>query len=64
MKLQKCVFKREKDNSWEEGIAQLNYSWGCHDVKCILDKDLNKIESCFDYRLKDGPNCYFILYED
>jgi hypothetical protein len=62
MKLQRCIFKRDEDSYWEPGVAKLKYGWGCHDVRLILDKDLNKIQTCFDYKLITGPGCYLEVY--
>jgi hypothetical protein len=63
MKFQRCIFKREKESKWEDGIASLNFGWGCHDVTWIVDADGNKLESVHDYKLVDGPGCYIALFE-
>jgi hypothetical protein len=59
MKLQRCVFRAEKDGEWKDGIAQLKFSWGCHDVSWIVDCNSGyKYGNIWDYQLLDGPGCY------
>jgi hypothetical protein len=58
IQVQVCLFKSDKKEDWQVGIAKLNSGFGCSDVDWIINEDGKIVKRVWDCRLLEGPMNY------